>query len=88
MLNNTLNAVGLDSWTHAWLGETKTALTSIIFIGVPWIGPFAFLVFYGGLIGIPSEIYEAGKLDGIGRWRRFFSLEIPLVDRQSGCCSC
>lgn len=82
LLNNILTAVGLDSWTHSWLGETNTALTSIIFIGIPWISPFAFLVFYGGLIGIPNEIYEAGKLDGIGRFRRFFSLELPLLTAQ------
>lgn len=82
LLNNILRGIGLESWTHTWLGETHTALASIIFIGIPWISPFAFLVFYGGLIGIPNEIYEAGKLDGIGRFKRFFSLEMPLLTAQ------
>ncbi|GGD84580.1 outer membrane protein assembly factor BamB family protein [Paenibacillus nasutitermitis] len=79
LLNSTLRELGLDNWTHTWLGEPGIAMKSIIFIGFPWIAPFAFLVFYGGLIGIPGDIYEAAKLEGIGRINRFLKLELPLL---------
>jgi ABC-type sugar transport system permease subunit/outer membrane protein assembly factor BamB len=81
LLNNTLSLLHLMNMQtpQAWLGDTRTAIWSIVFIGFPWIGPFALLLFYGGLISIPVELFDAAKVDGASNWRRFVYLDLPLL---------
>ncbi|MDQ3248577.1 MAG: ABC transporter permease subunit, partial [Chloroflexota bacterium] len=79
LLNKTLQALNLEPWTRVWLGDENTALWSIIAIGFPWVSAFALLIFYGGLISIPQELFDASKVDGASVWRRFWSLDLPLL---------
>ncbi|RKP57355.1 sugar ABC transporter permease [Cohnella endophytica] len=82
VLNQLLEAIGLESWTHAWLGESKTAIWSIIFVNFPWIGGITFLLYLAGLMSISSELFEVARLDGMNAWQRFIRLELPLVRSQ------
>ncbi|MCP1305634.1 carbohydrate ABC transporter permease [Paenibacillus tyrfis] len=82
VLNELLERLGLESWTHAWLGESKTALWSVIFVNFPWIGGITFLLYLAGLMSISSELFEVARLDGMNVWQRFVRLELPLVRSQ------
>jgi ABC-type sugar transport system permease subunit/outer membrane protein assembly factor BamB len=82
LLNEGLRAVGLAEWTRAWLGEPSTALWSIVFIGFPWATAFPILILYGGLISIPPDLFDAGRVDGVTLWRRFWSIDLPLLVSQ------
>lgn len=77
-----LKDVGLGSFGTAWLANPHTALGALIFLGFPWVGAFAMLVFYAGLQGIPHEILDAAKVDGVSSWRRVFHIELPLIKGQ------
>jgi ABC-type sugar transport system permease subunit len=79
LLNQTLAALGLEQFTRVWLGDVDTALASIIGIGFPWVSPFALLIFYGGLISIPTELFDAAKVDGATSWTRFWRVDVPLL---------
>ena len=79
LLNESLKLVGLESLTRVWYGDASVALGSIIFIGVPWVNAFALLIFYGGLISISNEIIDASLVDGASTWRRFWSIDLPLL---------
>lgn len=79
LANQFLGAVGLEHWQRSWLGDPDTAMWSIIFIGFPWVSVFALLIFYGGLISIPGEIFDAAEVDGAGPIRRFFNIDLPLL---------
>ncbi len=81
-LNSMLNSVGLSEWTRSWLGNSKTALGAIIFMGFPWVNSFAFLVYYGGLINIPGDLFEAAKVDGSSPAWNFFHIHLPLISPQ------
>ncbi len=81
---NTLFAqLGLESWAHNWLGDPSMALGSVLFIGFPWAGGIAFLIYLAGFQGIDSSLLESARLDGAGFWRRFLSIELPLVQTQT-----
>ncbi len=82
LLNQTLNALGLSQLTNVWLGNANTALAAIIGIGFPWVSPFALLIFYGGLVTIPQELFDAAKVDGASAWRRFWQVDVPLLMNQ------
>ncbi len=79
LANQTLRALGLNDWTRSWLGESDTALWAIVFMGFPWVSAFALLIFYGGLISIPSDLFDASEIDGAGPFRRFINIDLPLL---------
>lgn len=81
-LNSFLDAVGLSAWKHSWLGDAKTALGAIICMGFPWVNSFAFLVYYGGLINIPGDLFEAARVDGSNPWWNFVHIHVPLISPQ------
>ncbi len=62
-----------------WLGDPNMALYALMGIGFPWVDGFALLIFTAGLQSIPSEIKDAAAIDGAGSWRRFLTIEFPLV---------
>ncbi|MBE6926007.1 MAG: sugar ABC transporter permease [Ruminococcaceae bacterium] len=75
MLNQFIRSVGGD--TVSFLGTNETAIWSILVIGFPWVG--GFLLFYGALMGIPQEIYDAVELEGITLPKRFITIELPFI---------
>jgi len=82
VINQFLKLVGLGDWTQAWLGDSALAPWAVIFVNFPWIGGIYFLIYLAGLVSISPELYEVGRLDGIGKWRRFRSIELPLIRNQ------
>lgn len=82
VINRFLKAVGLGSLQHNWVGEPNTALPALLAIGFPWIASLPFLIFLSQLQNIPAEIFEAASLDGAGRLRRFWTVDLPLLTRQ------
>src|ERR671926_1386999 len=71
---NTL--LGTDT---VWLGEEPYALIVIILADVWKTAPFMALLILAGLQVIPTEIYEAAKVDGATAWQRFTRITLPLL---------
>jgi raffinose/stachyose/melibiose transport system permease protein len=80
--NILLRAVGLGHMARWWLGEPATALGGIVFTSFPWIAGINFLVYLAALLSISSELLEAAVIDGAGTFRRFFSVQLPLIRGQ------
>src|SRR5919204_5617032 len=62
-----------------WLGEEPQALLVMIFADVWKTAPFMALLLLAGLQVIPSDIYEAAKVDGATAWQRFQKITLPLL---------
>jgi len=62
-----------------WLGEEPQALIVMIVADVWKTAPFMALLLLAGLQVIPSEIYEAAKVDGATAWQRFQRITLPLL---------
>ncbi len=62
-----------------WLGEPETAglVISLIQTWI-WFGN-SFIMLMAGVQGINGDYFEAAAIDGAGRWRRFFSITLPLL---------
>ena len=83
-LKPLLDAMGLSAWAQPWLGQGSTAMISIIAMS-QWQGfGYSTLLFAVAIQRIPSELYEAASIDGIGPIRRFFSITLPLVREMTG----
>jgi multiple sugar transport system permease protein len=77
VLNHILGLVGIRP--IAWLGDSSTALVSLILIDVWIYSPFAVLIFLAGLQSMPREPYEAAQVDGASGWFMFRKLTLPLL---------
>ena len=40
---------------------------------------FVMVILLAGLQAIPTELYDAAKVDGAGAWRRLVSVTLPLL---------
>ena len=79
LVNRVLIAVGLESWTHAWLGEKSTAIWSIIAMSQWQSIGYTAVLFVVAIQRIPREFYEAVRVDGAGPVRAFFTVTVPMV---------
>lgn len=77
-VNSLLGAVGLPNDT-VWLGQSPEALIVMIIADTWKTAPFMALLLLAGLQVIPSEIYEAAKVDGATTWQRFTRITLPLL---------
>lgn len=83
LLNQILAWVGLDRWSNeAWLADPDLALYALMFSGFPFVGGIGVLIYLAGLQGISSEIFDAAALDGAGGFRRFLTIDLPLIKGQ------
>ena len=60
-----------------FLQSTTWALPSVTAVGIWRNLGFSVVLLLAGLQGIPEMYYEAAKIDGAGRWRRFFHVTLP-----------
>ncbi|MEU7530107.1 sugar ABC transporter permease [Saccharothrix sp. NPDC042600] len=85
-VNRALDAIGLESLTRAWLGDSTTALTAVGLIGAWSLLGLCALLLSAGVRRLDPALYEAARLDGAGRWREFRAVTLPGVRREVGAC--
>ncbi len=78
-LNGLLYATGVIDNYIPFLATPELARVSLILAQIWKEGPLAAIFFLAGLQLIPSEIYEAARIDGGGSWRIFRYITLPLL---------
>ncbi len=74
-----LRALGLVERSPNIMASFDTAFATIIVMVVWKIAGFTMIILLTGLQAIPSELTEAARIDGAGRWQRFRHLTLPLM---------
>lgn len=78
-VNAVLRSIGLDSLARPWLGDPDFALPSIVAVSAWANMGFPVLIFLAAILGIPSDLLEAARLDGASELRVIASIVIPLL---------
>lgn len=77
LLNSFLHFFGVSPVD--WTGGSSTALWSIFGV-VIWASVGFYVVLFSAAMGsVPTELFEAIRLDGANRWTTFFKLTLPLI---------
>lgn len=77
VVNEALNFFGIAN--IYWLTDPAIALYSVIAVDV-WKGVgLATVIYIAGMASIPTEYYEAAKMDGAGTWTNFRHIVLPLL---------
>ena len=77
LLNYIMELLGFAP--HAWLGDVRTALLSIILMQVVMGGGSSIVLITAAMGSIPYHLYEAAYLDGATKTQAFFKVTIPLL---------
>jgi len=72
----TRRLTGLDI---PWLTTSIGAKAAVIQANVWKSTPFLALVFLAALQGVPTDLYEAARVDGANRLQTFFKITLPLI---------
>ena len=79
ILNGILYALGLIDRYIPFLADPTLAKASLIMAHIWKEGPLVAIFFLAGLQLIPSELYEAAKIDGGTSWKTFLYVTLPLL---------
>jgi multiple sugar transport system permease protein len=75
-LNRFLEAIGLG--TPDWLQRPDLVVPTLTLIGIWGVGA-TMMIFLTSLQGVPTELYEAAKVDGAGPVHSFFNITLPMI---------
>jgi ABC-type sugar transport system permease subunit len=76
-INLALGAVGVEN-PPAWLEDPTWVYPGLALIGVWGIGA-GMIVYLAGLKGIPTDLYEAARIDGAGAFASLRHITIPML---------
>jgi ABC-type sugar transport system permease subunit len=75
-LNYGLEAIGIPG--PNWLQSPTWVGPALALMGLWGIGNMM-LIFLAGLQSVPTELYDAARVDGAGRWASFRHVTLPMI---------
>ncbi len=79
ILNDLFMRLGFIDSPIAWTASSDTAMIAVLIVDVWKTTPFMALLILAGLQMVPSDVYEAAKIDGVHPVKQFFRITLPLV---------
>lgn len=79
LINDLLLRLGVIAEPLAWTADPDLALLSVILVDVWKTTPFMALLVLAALQMLPRDCYEAARIDGVGPFRAFFHITLPLI---------
>ncbi|TCC17293.1 sugar ABC transporter permease [Kribbella sindirgiensis] len=76
LLNTILDRLGLP--TSLWLQGPSTSMPSVVMVMLWGVGG-TMIIFLAALQAVPTELYEAARVDGAGAWSVFFRITLPMI---------
>jgi multiple sugar transport system permease protein len=76
LLNTILDRLGLP--TSLWLQSPNTSMPSVVLVMLWGVGG-TMIIFLAALQSVPTELYEAARVDGAGPWAVFFRITLPMI---------
>jgi ABC-type sugar transport system permease subunit len=79
IVNHALLSLGIIGENIAWLSTPGMAMLSAILLNVWKYTPIVVICVLARLQTIPTELYDAAKVDGAGPFRRFLDITLPML---------
>jgi multiple sugar transport system permease protein len=78
-LNGLLMSLGLIGEYRGWLSDPTYALLALVSAHVWNLLPLAVILLLAALQGIPSDLYDAGRVDGCNSWNLLVHVTLPWL---------
>jgi N-acetylglucosamine transport system permease protein len=80
VLNSFIGLFKITSMqSFPWLGDRGTVFGSVLAVVIWQSVGFYMVLFVAGMQAVPSDYYEAARVDGANPWDIFWSLTVPLI---------
>ena len=79
ILNEVLDAVGLEDLSRGWLGDPDIALYAVLIAAIWATIGFVFVILLAGLQNVSKDLLEAATVDGANVWQRFWNVTVPQM---------
>ena len=81
LVTNLLRSLGLEGLIpQGGFFGTRVSSYAMLWLYSLWGGlGHQLVIIPGSMLRIPKSVIESGKLDGVGIWREFFQIVIPLI---------
>lgn len=79
ILNTLLLNLNIVNEPVDFLGDDRWTMPSMVAVGVFVSIPFTAYVFLAGLAAIPTDVYEAARVDGARPWQTYWRITLPLL---------
>lgn len=76
-INETLRAIGLESWALDWIGDKNIAILTVMTMVIWRESSFGIILFLSRLLSVNEELLEAAQLDGANWWQRTRNILLP-----------
>lgn len=76
VVNALLEQVGVKG--PGWLTDPDWALPSLVIMSLWGVGQ-NIIIYLAGLQGVPTDLYDAAKVDGASLWQRFRFVTLPMM---------
>lgn len=76
LLNMGMSALGLPRLN--WLWDIQLSKPSLILMTL-WTTGNVIIIYLAGLQAIPTQLYEAARIDGAGAWAQFRNVTLPML---------
>lgn len=77
LFNAILGLFGIKN--QVWMSDQSLAMPCIALMYIWSSMGYSVILYIAGINNVPSQLYEAAKIDGAGPVQRFFSITLPLL---------
>ncbi|MBY8852736.1 sugar ABC transporter permease, partial [Saccharothrix sp. MB29] len=89
VVNWVLVELGFESYRdYTWFADGPATFAILVVLIVWQSVPFVALSLYAAMVTVPSELYEAARMDGAGAWRVFTRITFPVLRAMFGLITC
>jgi multiple sugar transport system permease protein len=71
------NVLGIQN-PPGWLQDPEWAVPALVIMGLWGVGG-SMIIYLAGLQGIPTDLYDAAKVDGANAWQTFWKVTFPMI---------
>lgn len=79
VVNHALQHLGLIAQPLAWTADPQLSMVAVVLVDVWKTTPFMALMILAALQMLPTDCYEAARVDGVPAWKVFFRVTLPLI---------
>ncbi|HTP00361.1 MAG TPA: sugar ABC transporter permease [Anaerolineales bacterium] len=79
VLNDFLTAIGLSGLALDWLGSTRLALPTLMFVIIWKEVGFGIVLFLARLMSVEEDLFDAAKIDGANWWQLQWHVTVPQL---------
>lgn len=76
LLNTALEKIGIHG--PGWMTDPNWAVPALVLMGLWGVGG-SMIIYLAGMQGIPTDLYDAAKVDGANAWQRFWNVTFPMM---------